>query len=43
MIKKLICSIKGHNLVNAGTCPYTGSTYQYCERCETMIPIQVAV
>jgi len=30
-------------LVQAGTCPFTGSTYEYCERCEVMIPIQVAV
>jgi len=43
MINKIICKIKGHTLVQAGTCPYTGSTYQYCERCEAMIPIQVAV
>jgi hypothetical protein len=43
MINKIICIIKGHTLVEAGTCPYTGSTYQYCERCEAMIPIQLAV
>jgi hypothetical protein len=43
MINKIICKIKGHILVEAGTCPYTGSTYQYCERCAAMIPIQLAV
>jgi hypothetical protein len=43
MINKIICRIKGHNLVEAGACPYTGSTYQYCERCTAMIPIKVAV
>jgi hypothetical protein len=43
MINKIACKIKGHRLVPAGTCPYTGSTYQYCERCTAMIPIQVAV
>jgi len=43
MINKIICKVKGHTLVQAGTCPYTGSTYQYCERCEAMIPIQLAV
>jgi|LauGreDrversion4_2_1035121.scaffolds.fasta_scaffold06075_4 hypothetical protein len=43
MIKKIVCRIAGHTLVDAGTCPYTGSTYQYCERCTAMIPIQVAV
>jgi len=42
MIKKAICRIKGHTLVVAGSCPYTGSTYQYCERCSAMIPIQLA-
>ena len=34
---------KDHVLVEAGTCPFTGSTYQYCERCTAMIPVQVAV
>jgi hypothetical protein len=43
MINKIICKVKGHTLVDAGACPYTGSTYQYCERCTAMIPIQVAV
>jgi hypothetical protein len=43
MINKIICMFNGHNLVDAGTCPYTGSAYQYCERCTAMIPIQVAV
>ena len=43
MINKIICMFKGHTLVDAGTCPYTGSAYQYCERCTAMIPIQVAV
>jgi hypothetical protein len=43
MMNKIICKIKGHTLVAAGTCPYTGSAYQYCERCTAMIPIQVAV
>jgi hypothetical protein len=42
MIKSVICKFKGHNLVEAGSCPFTGSTYQYCERCTAMIPIQVA-
>jgi len=43
MINKIKCKIKGHVLVQAGTCPFTGSSYEYCERCEIMIPIQVAV
>jgi len=40
MIKYLICKIKDHNLIKAGSCPYTGLTYNYCERCSAMIPIE---
>jgi hypothetical protein len=43
MISKVICKIKKHKLVEAGTCPFTGSTYQHCTRCGLMIPIQSAV
>jgi hypothetical protein len=43
MIKTIVCKIKGHVLQMAGTCPFTGSTYQYCERCSAMIPVQEAV
>jgi len=42
-IKSIVCMFKDHLLVEAGTCPFTGSTYQYCERCTAMIPVQVAV
>jgi len=42
MIKIIICKIKGHILTQAGTCPYTGSTYDYCERCSNMIPRELA-
>jgi len=41
-IKSIVCMIKDHVLIEAGTCPFTGSTYQYCERCSAMIPIQKA-
>ena len=47
MLNKFIsiikCKINGHTLVQAGTCPFTGSTYEYCERCSAMIPMQKAV
>jgi len=43
MLNFLKCRYKGHILKEAGTCPYTGSTYDFCERCESMIPRQVAV
>jgi len=37
MIKQLFCKIKGHYLVLAGSCPFTGRTYNFCERCTKMI------
>ena len=37
------CKIKGHIFITAGSCPFTGSTYEYCERCGAMILLQVAV
>lgn len=43
LIKSIKCKLKDHILVAAGSCPYTGSTYDYCERCSVMIPRQVAV
>ena len=43
ILLKIACSLKGHNLVEAGACPFTGSTYDMCTRCTTMIPQQVAV
>jgi hypothetical protein len=43
IVKFIKCKIKGHALVPAGSCPFTGSSYEYCQRCEVMIPGQVAV
>jgi hypothetical protein len=42
MFNRLKCRYKGHILKEAGACPYTGSTYDYCERCTVMIPRQIA-
>jgi len=43
LINRIICRLKGHvELIAAGSCPYTGSTYDYCERCGFMIPREVA-
>ena len=39
---KIVCGFKGHKLVSAGTCPFTGSTYDLCTRCAVMVPQQVA-
>ena len=37
MIKQIclffICKIKSHNLVDAGSCPFTGKSYSACLRC----------
>lgn len=43
LIKKFKCKFVGHKLLQAGTCPFTGSTYDYCESCGMMIPREVAV
>jgi hypothetical protein len=41
-IKSVVCKIKGHALKFAGQCPFTGSSYEYCERCEAMITLDEA-
>jgi hypothetical protein len=43
MINWIKCKLKGHTLVHAGECPFTGSVYDVCTRCTAMIPRQVAV
>lgn len=40
MIKKIICKIKGHNFIDAGSCPFTGKTYIICSKCLIMIDKQ---
>jgi len=40
LIKSIICRFKEHILVAAGSCPYTGRTYQLCTRCTAMIPME---
>lgn len=32
-----VCKKTGHDLVDAGSCPFTGGTYKYCTRCNIMI------
>jgi hypothetical protein len=34
IIKKITCKIKGHKLERAGSCPFTGKTYDACIRCQ---------
>jgi len=43
ILLRTICIFKGHNFISAGTCPFTGSTYDLCKRCTLIIPQQVAV
>jgi hypothetical protein len=40
MIKAFICKIKEHNMMPAGSCPFTGKTYNICSRCNKMIAKQ---
>ena len=39
----LVCKFTEHKLIFAGECPYTGSAYDYCETCSSMIPRSKAV
>jgi hypothetical protein len=38
IINYFICKIKKHNMVDAGSCPFTGKTYMGCLRCEDNSP-----
>jgi hypothetical protein len=42
LIKSIKCKFVGHSLKLAGSCPFTGSTYDYCEKCNAMVPREVA-
>jgi hypothetical protein len=37
VVNYIICKIKDHDLVDAGSCPFTGKTYLACIRCEGTI------
>ena len=39
MINKIKCWFKEHKFVNAGTCPFTGRTYNACTNCGKMVAI----
>ena len=38
LLKTIKCKAVGHTFVEAGSCPFTGLSYNYCERCELMLP-----
>jgi len=31
------CKLNGHLLIPAGSCPFTGHSYQVCTRCNSLI------
>jgi hypothetical protein len=35
IIQRLVCKFKGHIVVDAGACPFTGNTYAVCTSCNT--------
>jgi hypothetical protein len=37
MLNFFICKLKSHNLVDAGSCPFTGKSYLACLRCGATI------
>lgn len=39
MFNSLICKIKSHMLEKAGSCPFTGKTYDVCKRCNKMVEV----
>ena len=36
IMQRIVCKFKGHILVDAGTCPFTGNTYVGCTRCNSL-------
>ena len=43
IIKKIICKIKGHTIVDAGSCPFTGLSYSTCNGCMKTIPEKLKI
>jgi hypothetical protein len=39
LIKFFICKIKKHILISAGSCPFTGKSYNICARCGITVTI----
>lgn len=38
-IESIKCKFKGHEYVPAGSCPFTGKTYNICIKCTKMISV----
>ena len=39
IINFIICKLKSHTMVHAGTCPYSNKNYNFCTRCEIMVSV----
>lgn len=33
ILKMIVCRVKSHTLIAAGSCPFTGKSYNACTRC----------
>lgn len=36
-INFIICKINNHKWIEAGSCPVTGKSYNFCTKCEKMV------
>jgi hypothetical protein len=39
LFKIITCKVNSHLLIEAGSCPFTGKSYNLCTRCGAMIAI----
>jgi hypothetical protein len=39
LINNIICVFNDHKMINAGSCPFTGKTYNICTRCGKTVPL----
>ena len=39
IIQAIKCMFKGHNLQDAGACPFTGKHYKICTRCTATVEV----
>jgi hypothetical protein len=37
IFKSFVCIAKDHEYIDMGKCPFTGSQYQMCTRCQEMV------
>ncbi len=39
LLKIITCKFKNHQIISAGSCPFTGKSYNACTRCGATIAI----